>query len=470
MEGVSSDDTNRGASTGSRQLYKDKVLDEAANIGNVAQFVSFDPTLRCRFSRVRDYRENHRFSSVDEAVALLLKRAPESSVNVRSFDPDFPESHEFLYGLTEVKSVTNEIKRLASEGLHTIVNETVDVNDGGVSGVVLGNVVEFAPQDTPRAVEKPGVASLPRDLAFRLLRTVYGFAPEFDYPETYRVEFSIHPPRRGVRNQHTIVWQVEEVGSTSHAPSLIWPNRFSRFIGDKAFGLLITDLIGLPVPATTVVPRWLAPFRFGKEIGVKETWIRTCPTEQQPGKFTTQRGWADPFALLAEEDPTGTAIASVLAQEGVDALYSGALIVAEDGEPIIEGVRGFGEEFMVGHASPEKLPQRVVEAVKTLFRVATNTLGPVRMEWVFDGQDVWVVQLHKGATETSGGTVVPGKPIRFRSFDVSEGVDALRTLAADAQTKGEGVVLVGNVGVTSHFGDILRRRGIPSKIAPSLDQ
>ncbi len=454
-------------SAASRQLYKDAILDQTAGTGNVAQFVSFDPDMHCRFSRVRGFNDNHVFSSVEEAAAHLLERAPESSVNVRSFDSNLPESREFLYGLTDIESVTSAITRLSSVGLYTIVNETVDVNDGGVSGVALGDVVEFAPQDTPRAVEKPGVASLPRDLAFRLLQTVYGFAPEFDHPETHRVEFSIHPLRRGVRNQHTIVWQVEEVGSTSQVPSLVWPNRFSRFIGDKAFGLLIADLVGLPVPATTVISRWLAPFHFGRQTGVRETWIRTCPTEQQPGRFTTQRGWRDPFALLAEEDPLGTAIASILAQEGVDASYSGALIAAEEGEPVIEGVRGWGEDFMLGQAAPEKLPRRVVGAVEELYEVAAATLGPVRMEWVFDGRHVWVVQFHKGATKSSGGTIVPGEPVRFRRFDVSEGVDALRTVAADAQTKGEGIELVGNVGVTSHFGDILRRQGVPSKIAPN---
>jgi hypothetical protein len=307
---------------------------------------------------------------------------------------------------------------------------------------------------------------LPRDLAFTLLKTVYGFAPELNYPTSYRVEFSVHPLRRGVRNQHTIVWQFEEVGDTTHRPSMIWPNRFSRFVGDKVFGLLIADLIGLPVPATYVIPRELAPFRFGRQTGTAEIWIRTAPTEKQPGKFTTQRGWMDPFALLAREDPDGSAIASALAQEGVDAQYSGALVPAEDGEPIIEGVKGWGDEFMVGRMAPEALPHSVVEAVTTLFEIATAKLGPVRMEWVFDGQEAWVVQLHRGAPEGSGDTIVPGEPAHFRPFDVSEGIDAFRSFAEDIQNKREGIILVGNVGVTSHFGDILRRLNIPSRIAP----
>jgi hypothetical protein len=452
------------SSAGSRQLYKDTILDETARAGNVAQFVSFNPELRFRYSRVRGFEDNHRFASVYEAAASLLAASTESAVNIRSFDPYFPESRKFIYGLTDPTSVASEVERLASEGLHTIINETVDVEDGGVSGVVLGDVVEFAPKDTPRAVEKPGVASFSRELAFTLLKTVYGFAPELNYPTSYRVEFSVHPLRRGVRNQHTIVWQFEEVGETTHGPSMVWPNRFSRFVGDKVFGLLMADLIGLPVPATLVIPRELEPFRFGRQTGTAEVWIRTAPTEKQPGKFTTQRGWMDPFALLAREDPDGTAIASVLAQEGVDAQYSGALVPAEDGEPIIEGVRGWGDEFMVGKMAPETLPHPVITAVKTLFEKATARLGPVRMEWVFDGQEAWVVQLHRGALEGSGETIVPGEPVRFHPFNVSEGIEVFRNFAEDIQTKREGIILVGNVGVTSHFGDILRRLGIPSKI------
>ena len=122
---------------------------------------------------------------------------------------------------------------------------------------------------------------------------------------------------------------------------------------------------------------------------------------------------------------------------------------------------------MLGQAAPEELPRSVVEAVTELYGAAETTLGPVRMEWVFDGKDVWVVQFHRGATRSYGGTIVPGEATRFRRFNVSDGVDALRAFASDVQSKGEGVVLVGNVGVTSHFGDILRRQGVPSKIARS---
>ncbi len=131
--------------------------------------------------------------------------------------------------------------------------------------------------------------------------------------------------------------------------------QFSRLIGDKVFGLLVAHHLGLPVPETTVVNRRIAPFIFGLPTGWGETWIRTAPTEQVPGKFTTQRGWTDPYALLAEEDLTGVQIASVLAQQGVNPIYSGALIVGPNRKPIVEGKQGEGESLMLGESAPEKL-------------------------------------------------------------------------------------------------------------------
>jgi hypothetical protein len=106
-----------------------------------------------------------------------------------------------------------------------------------------------------------------------------------------------------LRHDHTIIWELEDFGTQTTPARMAWPNRFSRLVGDKAFGLLIADAVGLPVPAATGVPRLLAPFHFGQTTGTGEFWIRTCPTEQVPGRFTTHRGWLDPFELMRVEDP-----------------------------------------------------------------------------------------------------------------------------------------------------------------------
>jgi len=447
---------------------KDDVLSRLAAQANVAQFVSFGPAadLPQRHSCLRDHRPGHRFGSAEEAVETLLALAAGGSVNVRSFRAGAPKGGPFTYGLARRDDVLATLRARAGEGLHTIANETVDVDDGGVSGVALGGLVEFAPGDTPRSVERPGTVALAHDDALTLLGTVYGFTPDLDGRPGERVEFSIHPLVAGVRQTHTIVWEAERVDPVRLAHRLAWPNRFSRFIGDKAFGLLVADLHGLPVPATTVVGRRLAPFRFGRPTGSGERWLRTCPAEPSPGRFLTQRGWRDPFALLAAEDPSGTAIAAVLAQDGVRARWSGAALPDAAGGLLVEGVPGSGEDFMLARAAPAPLPDRVLRDVRELGAGAAAALGPVRFEWAHDGADAWVVQLHLATTATTGTTIHPGTPSRWRRFDPSLGLEHLRRLIATVAPD-EGIEIAGDVGVTSHAGDLLRRASIPSRLAGS---
>lgn len=444
---------------------KDAVLHRLAESANIAQFVSFAPDTRQRHASIRGYEIDHLFDSIEQAASALLQSS--GSVNVRSFEPGSSKSREFIYGLTSTGTVIQHVQRLANEGLFTIINETIDVNDGGVSGVVLGNIIEFSPRDTPRCVEKPGTLSLERKLGLTLLETVYSFVPNLSqYPSSNRIEFSIHPIRRGTREEHTIVWEMEEVGEFQGPPEIGWPNNFSRFIGDKAFGLLLADALDLPIPHTTVFPRALAPFTFGKKTGSAEVWIRTCPVEQDPGRFTTQRGWLDPFALMAKEDPAGTKIVSILAQEGVDSSYAGSLIVDSEGELVIQGVKGYGDDFMLGRAIAE-LPPSITSDVSHLYDQAAALLGPVRFEWAHDGTNAWIVQLHKGATMSVDNTIYPGEAAYFHRFDVTKGIEALRQLIASTSPT-EGIVLVGNVGITSHLGDLLRKARIPSRLESNL--
>ncbi|MDP9207346.1 MAG: hypothetical protein M3O65_02405, partial [Actinomycetota bacterium] len=164
----------------------------------------------------------------------------------------------------------------------------------------------------------------------------------------------------------------------------------------------MADLHGLPVPATTVVGRRVAPFRFGRPTGSGEHWTRTCPAEPVPGRFLTQRGWRDPYALLAAEDPSGTEVVAVLAQEGVQAAWSGAALPDSAGGLLVEGVAGSGEDFMLARQAPAGLPDRVVLDVRRVGATAAAALGPVRFEWAHDGADAWVVQLHL-ATATATG-------------------------------------------------------------------
>ena len=162
-------------------LRKDKSLDELARVGNVAQFVSYSPGRaepHQEFSRVAGFDANHQFQDLSEGLRALLDQCPEGTLNLRSFTPDNPRSRDFHYGLADLAQIEALVRKMSGEGLYVIANETVDVADGGVSGVIQGGVVEFAPDDTPRCVEKGGTASLSLDWGLSLLKDVYGFPAE----------------------------------------------------------------------------------------------------------------------------------------------------------------------------------------------------------------------------------------------------------------------------------------------------
>ena len=138
---------------------------------------------------------------------------------------------------------------------------------------------------------------------------------------------------------------------------------------------------------------------------------------------------------------------------------------SKNGDPIIEGVRGQGSDFMLGTRGGELLPERVHEAARALYRDVSRAFGSgTKIEWAFDGADVWILQLQLTEAAVSQSIIVAGEANRFHSFDVTRGLDDLRTLVQSLKDSGEGVELVGHVGITSHFGDVLRRARVPSRL------
>jgi hypothetical protein len=394
-----------------------------------------------------------------------MERSASGTVNVRTFRPESGKGNPFHYGLHSAADAAALIDSYAASGLHVIMNETIAVDDGGVSGVRFAGVTEMAPGGTPRIVEEPGVCSLDDALADRVLSALYHLELPFGRDPMRRVEFSVHLVPCGYRMQRTIVWELEHVDAGALEGQLRWPNRLSRHIGDKAFGLLVAHLVALPVPETLVVARRVPPFRFGTSTGTEDVWVRTCPADFSPGRFPTVHGWADPFALMASSDPAGDRIASVVVQQGVSARWSGA--ARTDGgapAPLVGGVRGAGDDFMIGVAPPADLPIAVAEDVGQLLRRAEKLFGPVRMEWAADDERVWVLQLNQ---QRDGDAVVvtAGAASEWLSYDPATGLDALRRVVEQAQKTGAGVELVREVGLTSHVGDILRSAGVPARIA-----
>jgi hypothetical protein len=94
----------------------------------------------------------------------------------------------------------------------------------------------------------------------------------------------------------------------------------------------------------------------------------------------------------------------------------------------------------------------------------------VRGEWVFDGQTCWLVQLHRARATLARRDIYPGHPVRYRTFPVENGLEALRALIEEVKRKDEGVALLGRVGITSHFGDVLRQAEVPSYLVGTLEE
>ncbi len=458
-----------------QQVLKDEAIDQVATRGgNVAMFVSYAPDGSKRFSRVRGIVSDSTLPQPLDAVNALYVGGA-SNVNIRTFTPDQPDGNPFYYGPSCGFSADNPelaaetAQQMMQQGYYIIIHETIDVNDGGFSGVLYGDLCEFAACDTPRCVEKEGTAVLGRDLAHALVRTVYGFNLDIPYASSVRVEFSVHPGPVGYLAQRQLIWQAEELsGSLPPRPEPPrWPNLYSQYLGDKAYGILLAYLKGFAVPRTVVFGRTVPHFEFGLRVNADtDRWVRTCPRVQVPGLFTTKRGWLDPFELMAREDPDRERIASILVQDGIASRWSGAALTTTSGEVVIEGQLGEGSNFMVGAAPPSaELPEEVRLAVYDLWLRLTGKFdGPVRFEWAFDGQQAWLLQLHVGASESYGSIIYPGEPASWVSFAASEGLEKLRALCLTARLEGFGIKLIGQVGLTSHFGDVLRRGQVPAKL------
>ena len=453
-------------------MLKDEILNSITEQGgNIAQFISLAPDGSQRFARIRGVAPSRQFLNVEEAIVAIMKTgAP--YVNIRSFTPEKPDGNPFFMGrkgFETPEKVAAKVRELTIQGLYVVVNEEIDVGDGGFSGVLLGNVAEFATCDIPRCVEKPGCAVLPRLTMLDFAKTVYGHRINIPYDRSYRVEFSVHPGPVGYAKQHQIIWQIEqtELGREIPEPIPHWPNRVSQDMGDKAFGLLIAHLNGFLVPHTRVVGRVIPPFEFGQHTHSPEAcWRRTCPKVQQPGLFTTKHGQVDPFALMQEEDPEGKQIAAMLFQDDVEATHSGATITDAEGKAIIEGKAGHGDNFMIGLESPDRnLPEHVMDSVHNIWEKAYKTFGPIRFEWCYDKcGTLWLVQFHIGESASFGIIIYPGTVRHFEVFEVNLGLERLRQFVERAKIEKFGIILKGNVGITSHFGDVLRRNQVPSRL------
>ncbi|MGD8290757.1 MAG: hypothetical protein PVF37_03565 [Desulfobacterales bacterium] len=456
------------------QLYKDEVLDHLAYTANVAQFVSFAPGPQPgqRFSRIIGYEPNHRFASPEEAVQALLLSAPEKKVNIRSFNPHLPEGNPFVKGLDSFEEVMSDLLRLSvDKQLYTIVNEVIDESDNGVSGVCYRGLMEFAPDSTPRCVDDDEIetAVFPFEVGMKILTNVYGFEPDLRGREGARIEFSIHPKPRGWNQAHTIIWQSEQRPSQDIMTKIRWPHRFSRMLGDKAFGLLVAESAGLQVPRTINFSRRLFPFSFGQSTGSGKVFTRPCPEVKEPGYYPSAEGWYDPYEVLAGRilqptkprfDPLPAPLASIIIQESIAARYSGRALFRAADDIEIHGVAGDGGNFMLGKQQHEILPQNLIQAVRKTYEQAHHIVGPAGFEWVYDGNTVWLVQLN--TADLQNRKVAYDKNIQWVEFHFHSGkLEEFRQKVMQLRGSGKGIIVIGDVSPLSHLGEIAENHQVP---------
>ena len=161
-------------------------------------------------------------------------------------------------------------------------------------------------------------------------------------------------------------------------------------------------------------------------------------------------------------------IAAILSQSSVEAIYSGGAIISKDkANDVIEGVIGNGDDFMLGKNKKDNLPTNLLDKLKILMnniREYYSILGNVSIEWVFDGNEIWVVQLNQLENVGRGSVIVFGNPISYEKFFVIDGLEKLAYKIKEVKEKNMGIELIGDVGICSHFGDLLRQSNIPSFI------
>jgi len=441
---------------------KDQNLLELSRQGNVAQFVSFAPTGHRRIALLRGGALDSALSPA-ETVGALLTRSEEKLVNIRTFANEGDNrSMPFEMRIASIDAVLQRLRAYWSQGLYTVVNESIDVQDGGVSGVAMASFCEVVPGKTPRGVEEAGVARLPRAIAARVLSRVYQADIAIPGTSAERVEFSVHPRRRGVRHENVLVWASEPTSWEAPTVRPLWPNVFSQHIGDKVFGLLIAEACELPVPYTVVTSRRVASFVFGSRTHSCEWWIRTAPATPEPGHFPTYRGWHDPFKLMGEIDGASR-IASILAQEGVEPAFAGGAFVDAEGMVVVDGVAGAGDLYMLGEQAADALPQAIVESVARLMGLIRPKLGDVRIEWVHDGSQPWLVQVHVGRLPIHGDVIREGACEGWFTIDASLALPLFRA-AIESAPPNHGIAVDGDIGLASHKMEVVIKAGRPARL------
>lgn len=122
---------------------------------------------------------------------------------------------------------------------------------------------------------------------------------------------------------------------------------------------------------------------------------------------------------------------------------------------------------MLGDEVKSNLPQFVIDKVKDTanqIRTYHHLLGTVSIEWVYDGNKLWIVQMNPIKRYSNNKVIVDGNPNSYLNFNTADGLERLREVVNDIKGQNIGIRLIGDIGICSHFGDILRHSDVPSFI------
>ena len=420
---------------------KDQMLSRLAQHANVAQFVSFGPgpDLPQRHARLRGHRPDHRFAGAADAVGALLALAWSGSVNSAASARGAqrrpvqlrPDPRRRRPGLPcapapPTASTRSPTRRSTS---------TTGASRGSPSAAWSSS----PPGTRPGRWSGPARPPSPTTTPSRCWAPLHGVTPDLEATPGERVEFSVHPLVAGVRQTHTIVWEAERVDPAPLAKPLTWPNRVQ------------------PVPrrqgsSACWSPTCSRPARAGHDRGRPPGRpVRLRPPHRQrgavdphlPGRagprpVTRPSGAGGTFALLAEEDPSSTAIVSVLAQEGRRGPLVGRRPPRRRRRPAGRGRRpGPARDFMLARAAPATLGAgRRRRAAGRVPRRRRPRPGPLRVG-PRRGR-----HLGRPAPPGHGGGVrrhsTRGRQSRWRRFDPSLGLERLRELIATVPPRRRG--------------------------------
>jgi hypothetical protein len=193
------------------------------------------------------------------------------------------------------------------------------------------------------------------------------------------------------------------------------------------------------------------------------------PGRAGAGPVPDPAGLAGPVRPTGRRGPVGPGRGGRAVPGGFHALWSGAAFPGDDGGLLVEGVAGFGDDFMLARAARTLLPEHVLRDIGRIGARAAAAFGPVRLEWAHDGDDAWVLQLHLVPwRQRTPSPSIPASPRAGTASTRRRGWSGCGSGSPRAAAT-RGVEVAGDVGVTSHAGDLLRRAAIPSRPAGTPD-